>query len=235
MKVILLLSILSVTAVKIDDDLQLETVKCGGKGSEFSKTEVLTRLNKCVKNFSNETCVRVTKPEILLQKLYKLINTPSGISAEAFENCSKVVHEKMPFKLLNFMHQYNQLAMGKNKKRCMTQKRLCRDLTNYIRPFSCYVRKVCNRQMVDLGYALSYAFQQITLEQEGPLRCYISCSESQFDLNPSLYKFGEPLDTNNIVSEHMCNGVPEIETTDEPDPDNVLYASMYAKIGQDYH
>ncbi|CAD5217084.1 unnamed protein product [Bursaphelenchus xylophilus] len=208
----------------------MRTVDCGGPDAEFDKDFALSRLNRCVKSPDLPECSNVTKPEILLQKLYWHINHPRKNGIKYFEDCSQIVYKTLPRKYTKLLDQYNTLGFGRNKKRCISIDALCGDLTQYLRPFVCFMMRNCERRMSEMTYALAYGFQQLTLEQEGPIRCSSNPSDSQFDLKPEVYKIGRSIEGVRLVKDEICNGVGEVEVLTETDPEHVFSAALYKRV-----
>ncbi|CAD5217086.1 unnamed protein product [Bursaphelenchus xylophilus] len=215
------------------DDSKIESIPCGGKKRSLSKPEALDHINKCVKGeIDEEQCLNATKPEVLLHKIFKLINTryEKDNNIEKFEECAAKIHESVPWEYVRVMHRHNQYSTGRNKHRCISIDQICRDNSKYLIPFACFVKKNCDRSIADLGYAMQYAFQQISLEQEGPIRCSQGSDDSQFDLNPEAYDPEVSLKSIEIVNENLCNGVAKLNETLESNHKHTLPLSVYERL-----
>uniref|UniRef100_A0A1I7SUX3 G protein-coupled receptor n=1 Tax=Bursaphelenchus xylophilus TaxID=6326 RepID=A0A1I7SUX3_BURXY len=159
----------------------------------------LDHINKCVKGeIDEEQCLNATKPEVLLHKIFKLINTryEKDNNIEKFEECAAKIHESVPWEYVRVMHRHNQYSTGRNKHRCISIDQICRDNSKYLIPFACFVKKNCDRSIADLGYAMQYAFQQISLEQEGPIRVAVKTYQAVYanlgDMPPYALKGFNP-------------------------------------------
>ncbi|CAD5212957.1 unnamed protein product [Bursaphelenchus okinawaensis] len=230
---VLLITILLFVSLVLGQDHTFEPIACGGKNRTINKPEALDRLNVCLKGqMEKEKCQNATKPEILLQKIFKMISqgTVKDVNIANFEECAIKVHESVPWEYVRVMHKHNQFSTGRNKHKCLSIEQVCRDNEQFLGPFACFVRKHCDRTIADLGYAMLYAFQQLSLEQEGPIRCTSDPTASKFDLNPEAYEPDSDLSSIEIVSENLCDGVPKINETLSTDHKHFLPLTVYERL-----